>query len=269
MTKACPKQMLPIVDKPIIQYIVEEAVASGITEVVMITGSDKRAIEDHFDYNFELEEVLKRQGKIDKYHEIRAISDMAKFIYIRQKEALGNGHAVLQAKEVIGDDPFVVVWGDEVLMGNPPSIKQMIDAYQEHPGIIVSVFRSDNPADTNRYGIYSGEKLSDNVTRVEKIMEKPGPIIDPPYLASLGGYLLPPTIFGALESIKPGKNGEIWLPEAIAELMKSEPVYALELKDVKFYDCGSKTGYIEANIDMALKHPDMRDNLIKYLKTIV
>jgi UTP--glucose-1-phosphate uridylyltransferase len=265
MTKASPKQMLPIVDKPIIQYIVEELVASGITEIILITGSDKRAIEDHFDYNFELEEVLKRQGKIDQYNEIRAISDMAKFIYVRQKEPLGNGHAILQAKEIIGDDPFIAVWGDEVVTGKPPIVKQMIDAYQEYRGTIINVFRSDDPNDTLRYGICTGERISDQVTKVSKILEKPGPVIKPPYLASLGGYLLTPAIFNALESVKPGKNGEIWLPDAISELIKTENVYTLEAEDVKFYDCGSKQGYIEANIEMALKHPDLKDRLSKYI----
>ena len=266
-TKASPKEMLPIVDKPVIQYIVEEAVASGIEEIILITGSNKRAIEDHFDYNFELEEVLKRAGKMDQYREIRDISDLAKFIYVRQKEQLGNGHAVLQAKEIVGDEPFIVVWGDELYPANPPRMKQLIDAYHEHGGAaMLSTFVSTDPEAPNRYGIVMGERVKQNITKIDKIIEKPGDVAKPPYLVSIGGHLLPPKIFTILENLKPGKSGEIWLVDAINQLSQDEDVFAYEIQDGRYYDCGNKLEYLKVNIDLALARPDIGPALHQYLK---
>lgn len=267
-TKASPKEMLPIVDKPVIQYVVEEAVASGINEIILITGANKRAIEDHFDYNFELEEVLKRSGKIDQYNEIRAISDMAKFIYVRQKEQLGNGHAVLQAKEVIGDEPFVVVWGDEFHYGNPPRVKQLIDVYNQYGGTVITTAISNDPDAVNKNAIVTGQQVSETITRVDKIVEKPGPVVSPPYLISLGGYVLPPNVFEILEKLQPAKGGEIWLIDAIAELSRSGQVCACNIQNNRYYDCGNKLEYIKANIDMALTRPTMRDQIISYVSQI-
>ncbi|MFA6082441.1 MAG: UTP--glucose-1-phosphate uridylyltransferase [Patescibacteria group bacterium] len=265
VTKASPKEMLPIVDKPVIQYIVEEAVASGIEEVVLITGSTKRPIEDHFDYNFELEELLKRSGKTEQYEEIRAISDMARFVYIRQREQLGNGHAVLQAKSVIGDSPFVVVWGDELFQANPPRIKQLIDAYNQHQTNIIMTYQSTDPKVTDLYAIAVGEKVDDRLIKLKSVIEKPGSSAIPPYAVSVGGYVFNPEVFDALESITPGKNGEIWLVDAINQLAQNGSVLAYDVQNGRHYDCGNKLEYIKANIEFALQRPDIGEDLRKYL----
>ncbi len=268
-TKANPKEMLPIVDKPVIQYIVEEAVASGIEEIILITGSNKRAIEDHFDYTFELEELLKRTDKMDLYRTIREISDMAKFVYVRQKEQLGNGHAVLQAKELIGDEPFVVLWGDEIYPSDPPRVKQLIDCYHQHHGAVITTFGTSAPEAAARYAVALGERLTDKVTKVEKIVEKPGADAKPPYLISIGGYVLPASIFPILEGLGRGKGGEIWLVDAINELAHNEDVYALEIQNGHYYDCGNKLEYLKANIDYALQRSDIGPDLRSYLGDVI
>ncbi len=268
-TKANPKEMMPIVDKPVIQYIIEEAVASGIEEIVLITGSNKRAIEDHFDYNFELEEMLKRAGKLDQYRQIREISDMAKFIYVRQKEQLGNGHAVLQAKEVIGDEPFVVIWGDELFDANPPRIKQMIDTYQQHGGAVIASYTTDDPEAPYRYGIVRGRRLDAHVTELDEILEKPGDGVAGPWQVAVGGYVFPPSIFKHLETVQPGKGGEIWLVDAISQLAREEPIYAYEIENGRYYDCGNKLEYLKVNIDFALKRSDIGRELRQYLEVVM
>lgn len=268
-TKASPKEMLPIVDKPVIQYIVEEAVASGIEEIILITGSNKRAIEDHFDYNFELEQALKRAGKDEQYHEIRAISDMAKFVYVRQREQLGNGHAILQAKEVVDDEPFVVVWGDELFAAKPPRIKQLIDTYHTYGGAAISAFVSSDLEAAKRYAIIKGERVSSRVMRVNDIVEKPGTAASAPYHVSVGGYLLPASIFEILERQPSGKNGEIWLVDAINELARNEPVYSYEIENGHYFDCGSKLEYLKANISFALARSDIGPGLHEFMKETV
>ncbi len=268
-TKAQPKEMLPIVDKPIIQYIVEEAVGAGIEEVILITGSNKRPIEDHFDYNFELEERLKQAGKMEMYHEIRRISDMAKFVYVRQKEQLGNGHAVLQAAEVVGDEPFLVVWGDEFVYAEPGWIKQLLDSFAEYHGSIISVLPQESPEDAERYGFVKGIRVTDQVTKVEAVIEKPGLGQEPSKLRAIGGYVLSPTIFELLRQQKPGKAGEIWLPEAINALAQHEAVYARRINNGTYYDCGNKLGYLKANVEFALRDPDVEAAFSRYLKTVL
>jgi UTP--glucose-1-phosphate uridylyltransferase len=268
VTKASPKEMLPIVDKPVIQYIVEEAVAAGIEEIILITGSNKRALEDHFDYNFELEEVLKRANKMEQYHEIRAISDMARFVYVRQKEQLGNGHAVLQAKELIGNEPFAVAWGDEIFPANPPRMKQLVDAYHEYHSTILTTYSSQDPTAPDKYAIVSGERIANNITKVGKIEEKPGAKAVSPYLVSIGGYVFPPQMLTYLENVKPGKGGEIWLIDAINLMMQSEAVYALDVQNGHHYDCGNKFDYLRANIDFGMQRADIAPQLKKYLATI-
>ncbi len=265
-TKASPKEMLPVVDKPMIQYIAEEAVFSGIEEIILITGSNKRAIEDHFDYNFELEELLKRSHKHDQYREIREISDMAKFVYVRQKQPLGNGHAVLQAKEVVGNEPFVVVWGDELYQANPPRIKQLIEAYEEHQSTIISTFKTYDPRAAERYAVISGESVSETVTKVETIREKPGNGITPPLLVGVGGYVLTPDIFTYLSNLRSGRGDEIWLVDAITKSLESSPVYAYQIQNGRYYDCGNKLEYLKANMDIALTRDDMKAEVRAFMK---
>jgi len=263
VTKASPKEMLPIVDKPVIQYVVEEAVEAGIEEIIFITSSNKRALEDHFDYNFELEEQLRRSGKDKELKEIRSISDMARFVYVRQKEAKGNGHAVLMAKDLIGDEPFLVLWGDEFLSCNPGRSNQLVDAYQKTQASVITVIKTTDPADTNKYGYIEAQKIN-GLYKIKHLIEKPGPEKAPSNLASIGGYVFTPTIMSILENL-PEKNGEIWLADAIDRLAQTEPVYACELVDASYYDSGSKFGFIKANIDFGLKHPETKQALLEYL----
>jgi len=266
-TKAQPKEMLPIVDKPIIQYVVEEAVASGITDIILVTGASKRAVEDHFDYNFELQTWLKKQGKTAVREEIKHIADMANFIYIRQKGPYGNGTPVLSAEEVIGDEPFVVMWGDEFIYSKPPRAKQCIDVFEKYENPVISGIRVDKK-DTHKYGIAKVEQAKDNVYRILDLVEKPDPKKAPSNLATHGCYVLTPDIFDELKKLKPGKGGEIWLVDAIKALMKKRPVYTCEVKNAKYYDTGSKIGWLKANVDFALQNPELKSEFKKYLKTI-
>ena len=264
-TKASPKEMMPIVDKPIIQYVVEGAVEAGIEEVIFVTSSNKRTLEDHFDYNFELEEKLKRSGKIAQYEMIRAVSDMAKFVYVRQKEAKGTAHAVNAARDLIGDEPFLVVYGDDLFTGKPSASSQMVAAYNQVEAPIVNVIKLDNvrPEDANKYGFVKGQE-ENGLWRVETVIEKPGPDKVPSNLACVGGYIMTPDIFPIIETL-PEKNGEFYLSEAANILASQRPMYAVDLKDAKYYDIGSKFGYIKANLDLGLEHPDTRDELLAYL----
>jgi UTP--glucose-1-phosphate uridylyltransferase len=260
--------MLPIVDKPVIQYIIEEAVESGIEEIILITGQNKRAIEDHFDYSFELEERLKAAGKIKEYQETRDISDLARFIYIRQKEPLGNGHAVLCAKDAIDNEPFMVMWGDEFFKSDPPKTKQMIEAYEKNQGSILSAIRTKKESDADKYSFAKGKEIKPGLIKLEDIIEKPGAGNAPSDFATVSSYLLTPTIFEILENLKPGKSGEIWLVDAIEELIKTEPVYALEIKNGKYYDCGNKIEYLKAVVDFAIAREDVGEEFREYLKKL-
>lgn len=265
-TKAMPKEMLPIVDKPVIQYVVEEIVASGISDIVMITGWHKRSIEDHFDYPFELEQRLENAGKEKELAEVRRIADMANFIYVRQKGAYGNATPVLCAKNVIGSDPFAVLWGDEFIHSSPPRLKQMIDVYQEYGCPVISGVRIDNKEDLSRYGIAKVKPIKDNVYQIEDIVEKPKPSDAPSNLAAHGAYILPPEIFPIIENLKPGKGGELWLPEAIDQLIQIEKVLVVEIQNAKYYDTGNKFEYLKTVIEFGLQHPEIRDELRKYIK---
>ncbi len=268
-TKAQPKEMLPIVDKPIIQYVVEEVVASGIKDVVIVTGMSKRAIEDHFDYNYELQNWLKKQGKHKQREEIKKIADLANFIYIRQKGPYGNGTPVLNAKNVIGNEAFAVVWGDEFIYSRPPRLKQMMKVYEKYGGMVISGIRIKNKKDLSRYGVADIKKIENNVYEIKNIVEKPDPSKAPSNLALLGAYILPPEIFEVLKSTKIGKGGEVWLVDAINALKKKGiPLYACEIENGKYYDCGNKLEFIKATIDFALKHKEINKELKKYLKNI-
>lgn len=264
-TKAQPKEMLPVVDKPIIQYVVEEAVAAGITDIILVTGSGKRAVEDHFSYNFEIQHYLKSVGKEKERDEIKKIADMANFIYIRQKGPYGNGTPVLCAKDVVGDEPFVVIWGDEFWdCPKKPRVKQLIETYEKY-GDPVIVAKDITKEETNKYGVIDGSEVSKNVYEIKKLVEKPGPQKAPSLLGSMGGYLLTPDIFEALEKTKLGKGGELWLVDAIIRVMQHRPVYARRIEGT-YYDTGSVVGYLRANVELALKRPDIRKDFRKYLK---
>ncbi len=267
-TKAMPKEMLPIVDKPVIQYVVEEIVASGITDIVMITGWHKRSIEDHFDYPFELEKRLEEAGKEKELTEVRRIADMANFIYVRQKGPYGNATPVLCAKNVIGNEPFAVLWGDEFIYSKPPRLKQMIDVFEEYGKPVISGVRIENKKDLSRYGIAKVKPVRGNVYEIEDIVEKPDPARAPSNLAAHGAYILPPEIFPIIENLKPGRGGELWLPEAIDQLLKIEKVLCCEIKNGKYYDTGNKFEYLKTVIELSLKHPDLNGDLKAYLKSL-
>jgi UTP--glucose-1-phosphate uridylyltransferase len=266
-TKAMPKEMLPLIDKPVIQFIVEELVRSGVSQIVLVTGWNKRAIEDHFDYNFELEYRLKEAGKMDSYQEIRRIADLATFIYVRQKEPLGNGHAVLCAQKLINNEPFIVSWGDDLIIGqDKPYFAQLVDVYTKYGGAVLSVNQTDE-AGMKRYGIIKAKKIADRVYQVSEVIEKPGPEKAPSNLAQLGGFVLTPKIFEILKKTKPGKGGEIWLQDAINELCKTEPVYAYEFEGQR-YDTGEKLGFLKSIIKMAIQREDLKKDFKRFLKDL-
>lgn len=268
MTKASPKEMLPIIDKPIIQYIVEEAVASGIEDIIIVTGSNKRAIEDHFDHNLELEKYLEEGGKTEQLKQIRDISKLANFIYIGQKGPYGNGTPVLNAEAVIGNEPFVVMWGDEFIHATPPRLTQMIETFDKYQEPVISGVRIDDKAKLARYGIGKIKAVEPNVYEIEEIVEKPEPDQAPSNLALLGAYILTPDIFDALRHLKPGKSNEIWLVDAINELKKNHKIYAREIEGGRYYDTGNKLEYLKANIDFGLKRDDTKEELGEYIRNL-
>lgn len=269
-TKAMPKEMLPVVDKPVIQYVVEEAVQSGIDNVIIITGSNKRAIEDHFDApNADLVKNLLQGKKDNLLKEVEKISEMANFIYIRQKGPYGNGTPVLTAEPAIEDEPFAVLWGDEFIYSKPPRLKQMIDVYEKYEGIVISGVKIENKADLKRYGIADLDHIENNVYKIKKIVEKPEPDEAPSNIATHGGYILPPEIFSALKRIKPGRDGEIWLVDAINLLQKEGfPIYTVVIKDGKYYDTGNKFEYLKTVIEFSLNHPEMNGDFKAFLKSL-
>lgn len=269
-TKAMPKEMLPIVDKPVIQYVVEEAVASGIEDVIIVTGYVKRAIEDHFDApNAELLRNLEAGGKHEMVEAVKKISEMANFIYIRQKGMYGNGTPVLSAEPVIENEMFAVMWGDEFIYSTPPRLSQMIKVYEKYKGAVISAVRIEKKEDLKRYGIAKVTPVEGNVFRIEKIVEKPDPKDAPSDLATHGAYILPPQVFGILKKQTPGKDGEIFLPEAIDELIKTGyPVFACEIENGKYYDTGDKLEYMKTVVDLGLKHPDINGEFKKFLKEL-
>lgn len=266
-TKAMPKEMLPIVDKPVIQYVVEELVDSGITEIVIVTGWHKRAIEDHFDYPNELIQTLKEQGKEKLIDEVKRTAELANFVYIRQKGPYGNGTPVLCAKNVIGDEPFVVIWGDEFIYSKPPRTKQCLDVYYKYGDPVISAIRVPKE-DVSRYGIVEVTKVEDHVDQIKRLVEKPSIEEAPSNIAAHGCYVLTPDIFPLLEHAKPGKSGEIWLTDAIRELMKTRPVYACEIQNGKYYDTGNKLEYLKTVIEFALNHKDLNGEFRDYLKSL-
>ncbi len=271
-TKAMPKEMLPIVDKPIIQYVVEEAIEAGIEQIILVTGWHKRAIEDHFDKHFELEARLEKDGKLELLEEVKRISELANFVYVRQKEALGNGHALLVAKEIVGDEPVVMLWGDDFVAAEPSRTKQMIAAYEKYGTSILSGIRTTDPADTKKYGYVGGRDVGDGVIEVDKFIEKPGPDKAPSNLAVVSGFLFTPDIFEALERAIPDtidRGKELYYVDGVNNMMKDgKKVHAIEIKNGKYYDCGSKVGYLKTVVDYGLKHDDVREEFSEYLKSL-
>ena len=263
-SKSQPKEMLPIVDKPTVQFIVEAAVKAGITEIIIVTSSNKRAVEDYFDRSPELEKWLAKVGKTSLLKELRAIPRMANFIYIRQKGPMGNGTPVLNAEPLIGNEPFAVFYGDEFYTGKTSWIKQMIDVYEKYQDPVVALTTATKE-ETNRYGIFSGPQVEKDVYQINSIMEKPGPKKARSNLASVGGYILTPDIFGILKKLKPGKNGEIWLADAVKTLNKKRPIYGKKI-DGKLYDAGTIMGWLKANIELGLVHPKINSEFRKYLR---
>ncbi|MGB4476195.1 MAG: UTP--glucose-1-phosphate uridylyltransferase GalU [Bacillota bacterium] len=269
-TKAQPKEMLPIVDKPSIQYIVEEAVASGIEDVLIITGRNKRAIEDHFDISFELEATLKKKGQNDLLQLVHEISELADIHYVRQKEPLGLGHAVYCARKFIGDEPFAVMLGDDLVYSEVPVLKQMIDVYEEYGGSVVGVQTVPKEL-THRYGICDVEPIDgeDRVFRVSDLVEKPSPEQAPvSRLAIMGRYILDPAIFDILEQTPPGAGSEIQLTDALCELAKRSSLRAYVFEGRR-YDVGDKLGFLEATVEYALRDNELADPFRQYLKSVV
>ena len=266
-TKAMPKEMLPIVDKPVIQYVVEELVASGITDIVIVTGWHKRAIEDHFDYPNELINMLEEQGKRELVSEVKRTAELANFIYIRQKGPYGNATPVLCAKQVIGDEPFVAIWGDEFIYATPPRARQCIEVFEKYGDPVISAVRVPK-TDVSRYGIVEATNVEKNIWQIKKLIEKPSVEEAPSTMAAHGCYVLTPDIFPILESLKPGRNGELWLPDAIKELMGKRPVYACEVANAKYYDTGNKLEYLKTVGEFALEHKDLNGEFRKYLKSL-
>lgn len=269
-TKAMPKEMLPIVEKPVIQYVVEEAIDSGVKNIIIITGSNKRAIEDHFDApSADLVRNLVLGKKTHLLKEIKKISDMANFIYIRQKGPYGNGTPVLSAEPVIDNEPFAVLWGDEFIYAKPPRLSQMISVYNKFGGIVISGVKITQKEDLQRYGIADITHVENNVYRINRIVEKPKTGQAPSDIATHGGYILPPEIFSALRRIKPGRGGEIWLVDAL-NLLISEgiPVYAVVVKNGKYYDTGNKFDYLKTVIEFALSHEEINGKFREFLKSL-
>ncbi|HIY58708.1 MAG TPA: UTP--glucose-1-phosphate uridylyltransferase GalU [Candidatus Tetragenococcus pullicola] len=266
-TKAIAKEMLPIVDKPSIQFIVEEAIASGIEDILVVTGKAKRPIEDHFDANFELEQNLSSKGKLDLLKLVEETTDI-NLHFVRQKRPLGLGHAVLQAKAFVGDEPFVVMLGDDIMEDGTPLTKQLIDVYDEMLASTIAVMPIPHE-DTSKYGIIDpNAEVSKGLYDVKAFVEKPQPQNAPSDLAIIGRYLLNPEIFGILENIKPGLGGEIQLTDAIDQLNKTQRVFAHQFNG-KRYDVGNKLGMLEANIEYGLIHPEIKVGLRDYLKELV
>jgi UTP--glucose-1-phosphate uridylyltransferase len=268
-TKAQPKEMLPLVDKPIIQYGVEEAVASGVDNIILVTGRGKNAIEDHFDRSVELETYLEARGKRDQLDEVRKISNMINFAYVRQGEPLGLGHAVLVTRELVGSEPFAVILGDDVIDANPPALRQLIDVYKQVNGPVLAVERVPRD-EISSYGVIAPDpaaRLGAGVYRVLDLVEKPPLSEAPSDLAIIGRYILTPDIFPALAATKSDRTGEIQLTNGLRELLKSRPIYACEVKGVR-HDTGNKLGFLKAVVYFALRREDLAGKFSAYLATL-
>lgn len=265
-TKAQPKEMIPIVDKPAIQYIVEEVIESGIDEILIVTGRNKQAIEDHFDKSLELEVRLKETGKIPLLEMVQSISRLAYVCFVRQKEPLGLGHAVYCARRFVGDEPFAVLLGDDIIRGTTPCLKQMINLYEEVQSSVIAVMEVPQK-DVSKYGILDAAEERAGMYRIRDLVEKPALEQAPSCLAIMGRYIIDPRIFPILADVKPGAGGEIQLTDALRVLCREQPMYGLAFQG-KRYDVGDKLGYLQATVEFALSRPDLAEGFRKYLKSI-
>ena len=265
-TKTLPKEMLPVVDKPVIQYIVEEAVASGIEQIVIVTSQGKRSLEDHFDYHYELEHRLAAGGKQDLRDQIRAIANLAAFVYVRQNEPLGNGHAVLCARHVVGDEPFAMLWGDDLVDADPPCLRQLLDVYERFDAPVTAVMNVP-PEEAVKFDRSGRERIQQRLWRVSDLIEKPPLDALPSTLAVVKAYVLTPDVFGFLDHTRQGVGGEIWLADAVRELARVRPLYALEFVGRR-YDAGNKLEFLQATVELALKRADIGPPFRAYLKRL-
>ncbi|HEY0385656.1 MAG TPA: UTP--glucose-1-phosphate uridylyltransferase GalU [Pyrinomonadaceae bacterium] len=265
-TKSSPKEMLPLVDKPLIQYVVEEAVASGIESVIIVTGRGKGAIEDHFDISYELEQLLRERGKQEALKEMRAISEMARISYVRQREALGLGHAVYQARDLVGPEPFAVLLSDDIVDAETPALKQMLDVYEEFDAPVIGTMQVAGEA-ISRFGVIDAEEIRDGVYRIKDMVEKPPFAEAPSDLAIIGRYILTPDIFEELERTPPGAGGEIQITDAMRQLLKKRPFYAVRFRGTR-HDAGDKLGFLIATVEFALKRPDLAPEFVEYLRSL-
>lgn len=265
-SKVIPKEMLPIVDKPIIQYVVEELVEAGIEQIIIVTGWHKRTIEDHFDYPFELEYRLKQAGKNDLFEVQRKIADSAEFVYVRQREPLGTGHAIMRARDVVGNEPFLVHFGDDIIVSSVPAASQLMDVYEKYGTPVLAGMRVAKE-EVSKYGAIDGEQIDDRLYRVSDLVEKPESNAVRTDLVQVTEYILTPDWFDRMEHVKPSPGGEIWPTEAIREMARNGGVYAYEFEG-KRYDCGTKLGYLKANIDMGLQHCELAEPLKAHLRSI-
>jgi len=263
-TKAQPKEMLPLVDKPMIQYVIEEAVASGIKHIIIVTALGKRAIEDHFDRSVELELALKKKGDGELLKKVQRISELADICYIRQKEQLGLGHAILVTKDLIGDEPFAIFLPDDIIEAKVPAMKQMIEVYNRYQHSVIAV-EPVAKEDTKAYGIIAPKQVEDRVYQVLSLVEKPEPQDAPSDLGIVGRYILTPEIFGMLEKTAPGKGGEIQLTDGLRLLLEKQPIYAYQFEGIR-YDTGSPLGFLKASVEFALRRPDIGHNFKEYLR---
>jgi UTP--glucose-1-phosphate uridylyltransferase len=263
-TKAAPKEMLPLVDKPLIQYGVEEAAASGIESVIIVTGRGKSAIEDHFDVSFELETVLRERGKKDDLRLVREITDMVRVSYVRQREALGLGHAILQARDLVGDEPFAVILSDDIIDSKTPALRQLLDVYEKYDAPVLATMEVDGEA-ISRFGVIDGEEIADGIYRIKDMVEKPSMAAAPSNLAIIGRYVLTPDIFAEIEATKAGAIGEIQITDAMRRLLKKRDFYAVRFEGTR-YDAGDKLGFLMATVEFGLKHDDLAPAFREYLR---
>ncbi len=265
-TKSSPKEMLPLVDKPLIQYVVEEAVASGVESILIVTGRDKSTIENHFDISFELEHLLKERGKDAQFESVRAISELARISYTRQKQALGLGHAIYQAKDFAGNESFAALLADDIVVSEKPGLQQMVEVFEKYDAPVIATMQVEGEA-ISRFGVIDADEVEPNVYKINDMVEKPPFASAPSDLAIIGRYIFTPDIFAAIEQTKPGSGGEIQITDAMRILLKQRPIYAIKLDGVR-HDAGDKLGFLIATVELALKRNDLAEDFRNYLRSL-